>query len=241
MMKLLWNIQQKKDNLWVRWIDSYYIKGHDMMHMESKDQYSWIFKVILRHRDMINDLQNWTNWHTFRTRAVYKFLMKDCVQVPWHRIFNGNSARPRALFTLWMACHCKLATRVRLFKFGMVDYTTCCFCTQDETIEHLLFECPVTKTIWKQVLAWMEYVREPLNWTQELSWLVQNCKGKSVRSDLLKMAIAETVYGVWMYRNAISFGKDIDRLTIGEKIIDVIVYRGWEKQKLRPHIARLML
>ncbi|XP_058732696.1 uncharacterized protein LOC131604262 [Vicia villosa] len=48
MMKLLWNISSKKDNLWVRWINSYYMKGQDIMQMVEKEQHSWIFKVILR-------------------------------------------------------------------------------------------------------------------------------------------------------------------------------------------------
>ncbi|XP_058751794.1 uncharacterized protein LOC131624890 [Vicia villosa] len=241
MMKLLWNIQKKKDNLWVRWIDSYYIKGHDVMLMEAKEQHSWIFKAILQQRVVANGLQGWIQWQTYSTRLVYKQVMKVHGQAPWYRLFCRNSARPQALFILWTACHGKLATRNRLFWFGMVDYTTCCFCLQEETMEHLLFECLETKTIWKQVLLWLNCQHEPLTWNQEMMWLIQNCRGKSIRSDMLKLAIAETVYGIWMYRNSVSFGKDVDRLTIGTKIIDIIVYRGWVKLKLRPHIARLVL
>lgn len=61
------------------------------------------------------------------------------------------------------------------------------------------------------------------------------CKGKSIRADLVKLAIAETVYGIWHYRNCVTFGIVIDGSEIGTKIIDKIVYRGWGKMKLRAH------
>lgn len=57
---------------------------------------------------------------------------------------------------------------------------------------------------------WIEVHHDPKSWTEELCWLVQKYKGKSIRADILKLALAETVYGVWKYRNFASFGRDID-------------------------------
>ncbi|XP_058776535.1 uncharacterized protein LOC131650841 [Vicia villosa] len=209
--------------------------------MEEIEQHSWIFKAILRQREVAMGLQGWFQWHSYSTRFVYKQLRNADGHVPWYKIFCGNNARPRALMNLWIACHGKLATRSRLYRFGLVDYITCCFSLQEETIEHLLFECLETKNIWKQVLTRLDIHHEPQAWTEELVWLIQNCKGKSIRADMVKLAIMEAVYGIWMYKNYVSFGKDIDRLKIGTNIIDMIVYRGWGKMKIRPHISSLML
>ncbi|XP_058771367.1 uncharacterized protein LOC131644788 [Vicia villosa] len=241
MMKLLWNIHKKKDNLWVKWISCYYLKGHDIMQVEEKVQYLWIFKAILRHRDGAVGLQNWNSMEHFKTRIVYKHMRSIEEQVPWYRLFCGKNERPRALITLWKACHGKLATRSRLYHFGIVGFQTCCFCVQEETQDHLLFDCSETREIWKHVLLWIGFSHEPRIWTEELLWLNQICKGKSTRASMLKMAVVESVYGVWNYRNSISFGNMIDKNRIVRNIIDMLVYRGWTKEKLRPHLASLMM
>lgn len=40
MLKLLWNLCRKFDNLWVKWVHSYHIKGDVLMDMEEKASYS---------------------------------------------------------------------------------------------------------------------------------------------------------------------------------------------------------
>ncbi|XP_058725547.1 uncharacterized protein LOC131596827 [Vicia villosa] len=177
----------------------------------------------------------------FNTRQVYKQLRSQDIQVPWFRIFCGNTARPRALITLWIACHGKLPTRSRLCRFGIVNYATCCFCLKDETIDHILFECKDTRQIWQKVLDWLGVPHDPKPWSDELCWLIQQCKGKSVRAAMLKLALAETVYGVWQFRNSISFRKEMDAARVVSNILDVIVYRSWASLKLRPHVAQLMI
>ncbi|XP_058776650.1 uncharacterized protein LOC131650970 [Vicia villosa] len=177
----------------------------------------------------------------FKIAKVYKMIHEGDTQVHWYRLFSGNSARPRALITLWQACHEKLATRSRLHRFGMVGFNTCSFCMQEETQDHLLFDCLKTRNIWKQVLVWSGFNHDPRRWAEELPWVVSICKGKSPRSSLLKLAFAETVYGVWTFRNVVSFGNVVDENRIALNIIDMLVYRGWTKDKLRPYLALLML
>jgi hypothetical protein len=43
-----------------------------------------------------------------------------------------NIARPRALFTFWLVCHGRLATKGRLSKFGVTVDVKCCFCAKEE-------------------------------------------------------------------------------------------------------------
>lgn len=60
---------------------------------------------------------------------------------------------------------------------------------------------------------------------------------------MLKIAIAETVYGIWMYRNAIVFSSNtnVDTKIVIRKIIETIVIRGWMRLKYRENIALLMM
>ncbi|XP_058741022.1 uncharacterized protein LOC131613364 [Vicia villosa] len=143
--------------------------------------------------------------------------------------------------TMWLACHGRLATRQRLFRFGMVSDNRCCLCKSDEeSINHLLFVCPDTVCIWAKILAWIQVSHTPQSWDAEILWLSKNTNGKGWRASILKLAAAETIYSVWKYRNDICFGNAVDKAKIVDNIIDIIVYRGWYSKNLRPHIAKLM-
>lgn len=48
LIKLLWNLSGKCDNLWIKWIHYYYIKGRDLMKVSMKNNWSWIIKDILK-------------------------------------------------------------------------------------------------------------------------------------------------------------------------------------------------
>lgn len=55
---------------------------------------------------------------------------------------------------------------------------------------------------------------------------------KGFSSNILKIVIPETVYGIWMYRNAIVFGTNTidDTKLVVRKIIDTIIFiflLGW--------------
>lgn len=41
-------------------------------------------------------------------------------------------------------------------------------------------------------------------------WIKNHTKDKGSKAGILKIAIAETIYGVWQYRNANIFRKNID-------------------------------
>lgn len=55
------------------------------------------------------------------------------------------------------------------------------------------------------------------------------------------MAATETIYELWKTRNNKSFGETFDITKIGKRIIDILVYRGWNNKKLRNYIAILMI
>ncbi|KAL5162615.1 Transposon TX1 uncharacterized protein [Glycine soja] len=162
-------------------------------------------------------------------------------RVPWRELFFSNLARPRAKFVFWTACHGRLATKVRMMKFGLLSDSKCNFCDHLETIDHLLFECAEMKDVWIQILEWQKINHQPKKWIEELSWAMAQGKGKGHRATLLKTALTETVYELWKYRNEVSFGGIVNNTHIGKKIMDSIVYRSWTHKKMREYIARLLI
>ena len=49
MLKHLWNIARQKDNLWVKWVHSYYMKLPDVKNVKVSIHASWSFKKIIKH------------------------------------------------------------------------------------------------------------------------------------------------------------------------------------------------
>lgn len=48
MAKLLWNLSGKKDNLWIKWVHTYYFKGVNFMNVHPTQNALWIIKAIVK-------------------------------------------------------------------------------------------------------------------------------------------------------------------------------------------------
>ncbi|XP_058766314.1 uncharacterized protein LOC131639889 [Vicia villosa] len=174
------------------------------MDIEVKNSYTWIMKAILDQRTIVKNLENWRDiigWQKFNICKVYK-LFQDCTQKPgWRNMVMGNNARSRAIFILWLVCQDRLATKDRLHIFEMIGDTDCCFCSDEESTNHLFFKCHVTRKIWSEILDWIHFCRNPEDWHEDIKWLTYHTKGKGAKVAVLKMAVTETVYELWNLRN----------------------------------------
>lgn len=177
----------------------------------------------------------------FSMKATYRLLLKEEIYVPWRFLMHNNHARLRAKLTLWMVCHGRLPTMDRLHRFGMIQETICKLCKEkNESLTHLFFECGMTKTVWDQVLHWLNLNHRIKGWNEELDWIISQTGKKGWRASILKLAFTEAVYGIWHHRNGTVFGHTVSNNLVND-IIDNIVYRGWYTNKLRKHIANLLL
>ncbi|XP_058722516.1 uncharacterized protein LOC131594390 [Vicia villosa] len=212
------------------------------------DSSSWVIKKIFNLREHIPNLKpvldHMIQKRTFSMKRMYD-KMVDSDKVPWRHLLKGNCARPRASIITWMACYGRLGTKDRLIRFGLIIEHECSVCKEvDETLDHLLFDCRFAKDVWKHVLLWLGITHEPQPWSIEIGWIMHMIAKKGRRYKILKVAVAETVYGIWQYRNEVIFGKYTHRNTsidIGERIIEKVMYRGWYSTKLRKHVVTLML
>ncbi|CAL5194246.1 unnamed protein product [Lathyrus oleraceus] len=173
MLKLLWNLCKKSDNLWVKWIHSYYIKGGELMNMDAKARHSWIMRVIFHQREKIAHVQ--TLWQhqlqcdRFTTKKVYlKLRSMSKNKVIWNRMIYDNVVRPRTVMRLWLACHGRLPTKARLCRFRLIDTNTCYLCSHEETLDHLFYGCRESKAIWLKILEWIQVDHVPKEWWEEL-------------------------------------------------------------------------
>lgn len=114
-MKLLWNLSDKADKLWVRWLHDYYIKGLNVMEFIPKSNCSWIFKSILKNRTYVAQSRVWNGLHSgakFPTSKMYHEIREEKSKVEWRRFHLCNRARPGAVFLSWMCLHGRIAKRI---------------------------------------------------------------------------------------------------------------------------------
>ncbi|XP_058742594.1 uncharacterized protein LOC131615108 [Vicia villosa] len=195
---------------------------------------SWIMKAILQQREnIVSYKQVWDKLlccTRFNSSQIYNAMIDDGSRVVWRHLFVNNRDRPKAIHTTWLACHGKLGTKDRLYRFGMIHEQRCSMCDDtDENLEHLFFACRVVKSIWSYVLQWLDIQLEPKAWSTEFAWILENIAKKGWRANLLKLAFTETIYGIWRYRNDMIFGANTQRyksIDTSKDIIENIMYRG---------------
>lgn len=91
--KLLWNLAQKKDKVWIRWVHTYYIKNHDINQIESPKQASWVIKKILDARKYISTPSYMP--YSYSTRKTYIEMRGTVTQVPWKKFVCNNPTPPK--------------------------------------------------------------------------------------------------------------------------------------------------
>ena len=85
MLKHLWNLARKKDNLWVKWVYIYYMKSQKVHDVRVSIHASWSFKKIIKQRAIVDQLGGWesiTKGNKFTIGRAYEMLIADAPQVP---------------------------------------------------------------------------------------------------------------------------------------------------------------
>ncbi|XP_060182984.1 uncharacterized protein LOC132612931 [Lycium barbarum] len=160
---------------------------------------------------------------SFSIKMLYSKLRGVMPKVDWRRIVCNNQRAPKWIFILYVAVSRRLLTRTRLAKWGIIIEVKCPLCERvDEDINHLLFECSFSATMWEKVLAWQGIQRIAMPWQQEVFWAICHAKGRTGRAEVYRMALASSVYHIWQERNWRVFQKrsrsaaELTRLIIQE-------------------------
>ncbi|XP_055825503.1 uncharacterized protein LOC129894035 [Solanum dulcamara] len=118
------------------WIHSYYIKSHTVFNVPIPQQASWMVKKILAARVILEQIHTQRDSPT--TANFYVHLLGNRPIAPWKNMMFNNSARPKAIVTMWIMLQNKLPTTDRLTSWGMNVNQQCKLCQQDlENREHL--------------------------------------------------------------------------------------------------------
>ncbi|XP_062094273.1 uncharacterized protein LOC133800332 [Humulus lupulus] len=146
MAKYIWAISSKKDCLWVKWINSIYLKGQSFWYVPLISDTSWYFRKLLKLRNVIDSAAVSSSGlrGKFKVKTFYLSLITasedQYASAIWHRLFV-----PKHRFISWQAINEHLLTRDKLGKFLDLASYLCPVCDSvTESHQHLFFYCTFT-------------------------------------------------------------------------------------------------
>ena len=93
----------------------------------------------------------------FTTRSVYKFItFGGVIDLRMMEIWRAKISLKLKIF-LWMAWHDRIQTAQQLKRRNWDGSKRCKYCGLEESVDHLLFQCPAAMVTW----CW---VRDSLGW-----------------------------------------------------------------------------
>ncbi|GAA0169513.1 hypothetical protein LIER_43851 [Lithospermum erythrorhizon] len=100
----------------------------------------------------------WVKW-------VHSLRLKD--NESWAKWLCCRGGIPRYSFVSWVLFNGKMCTKDRLNKWGIQVDPTCVFCEEEESKDHLFFECEFAASVWRLVLQKMKLYIGAANWVFE--------------------------------------------------------------------------
>ena len=102
---------------------------------------------------------------------------------------------PKIHFFLWLVTHNKLLTRDNLAKRQNLNDLTCLFCTEEESINHLFFDCVVAREIWSSVQFLTGVDISPIY----ISYIAKLWPDKKFSVE--NVVNASVLWAIWLVRN----------------------------------------
>ena len=238
--KLIWQIAQKKDNLWIKWIHARYLKSQNWRTYTPPSECSWYWRKILWVRDSVS----YRLWMapTFSVTACYLHLLGTMATTPWASIAWSQVASPRHSFIAWVGFHGKLPVMDRLVKFlNQPLPTDCSLCSSAvETHDHLFLHCRRSRQLWHHIHTWWPSKVKLASFQEFVASLKQVRQGP-VRKQITFALHVAGLYYIWTARNCSRFeGQTIQPYTIFKQIKDHITQRVLHLAYSSPRYKRVV-
>ncbi|XP_074300539.1 uncharacterized protein LOC141631816 [Silene latifolia] len=203
LRKYVWWIEQKSDNLWVKWIHAIYMKNQDWQYYEPSSGASWAWRRLCGVKNILKPFlynEQWRNTGIEYTVMMgYQWLEQTGVDVPWYPWVSNRIMAPKHEFFIWLALQQRLLTQDRMVKMGFLQSNVCWLCGQEEEChQHLFFSCTYSRKCLTVVENWLQ-IRIPVQDVMEW-WLKYRNRSLLVRQ-VLAASIAYLMYEIWHARN----------------------------------------
>jgi hypothetical protein len=138
----------------------------------------------------------------FSVNSLYKKMKNSLIYVPSNFLWKTRLPHKIKVF-LWLVRNKKILTKDNLFKRHWQGNLDCIFCGLLESIDHLLFHCPVARFIWRIVQIAFNLTYTPKDTTDLFGpWINSFYK---TEKKLVLFGCGAALWAIWRTRNDCCF------------------------------------
>ena len=236
LSKTLWDIQAKKDSLWVQWVHQIYMNNGSFWEYKTKHGDSPLIKQVIALRDEIIAAENsveeaiqrinqWSPNGQIQSKLAYEFFRPKGAKLIWPKLIWHSVITPKHSFILWLGIKDRLLTRDKLQ--GFTEDQVCPLCrSEEETINHLFFQCRVGNQVWTHIKSWLGITRAMQTIKASVKWMIKEARGTGLQAKVKRISLACTVYHLWEARNQKIFEGKSNQPEAIVRRIQIQVYRS---------------
>ena len=211
LSKILWDIQAKKESLWVKWVHHIYMNNSSFWIYTARHADSPLIKQIIALRDEIiasegsvseatQTMNQWASNNEIKSKLAYDYFRQKTTKLVWPKMVWHKSITPKHSFMLWLGLKDRLLTKDKLQ--GIIEDQICPMCrTEAETVNHLFFQCSVGGQIWNHIKNWLGISRAMQTIKAAVKWMIKEARGTGPQAKAKRIGLACTVYHLWEARN----------------------------------------
>jgi hypothetical protein len=147
---------------------------------------------------------NLTSTGVFTVKSLYLDLMNG--HTPFLKKYIWKIKVPLKIrIFMWFLYRKVVLTKDNLKRRNWSGDSKCCFCSEDETVHHLFFTCPLAKLMWR--IVHMTFSISPPTSTKNLfgSWLNGVSK---VDKAQIRVGACALLWAIWNTRNDFIFNRE---------------------------------
>ncbi|VFR01220.1 unnamed protein product [Cuscuta campestris] len=192
VMKLNWDIANKKDVLWVKWIHNRYIRGAEFWNYLPRKDSCQYWKAMIKVREVFRPMPTSKD---YKVKEGYNWLQAEGAKPLWTKWVWNKFTPPKFQVVIWLYMRGKLQTKDRLGRFLPVDMR-CGLCEEEnETAKHLFWDCKYAKWVMQQVFDRYNILFQA-NSVEEMEDTMMKGKGNTTKMKIAAIWAA-CLYSIW--------------------------------------------
>ena len=203
--KYVWAVANKQDNIWIKWINSVYVKDGDWWDFVPTSSSSWYWKKICDTKEQIKQVFTATefcNMPKYSVKLVYNKLIDSKPMVHWDKMVWNRLTVPKHRFISWLAIQHRLQTTAKMARIGVSSTSDCLLCGQaPEDHEHLFFKCPYSSRCLTDLKSWLG-IQSSLTTLQRGVRQLSNSNSSKFRKSVMYASMVALIYLIWRSRNS---------------------------------------
>jgi hypothetical protein len=150
---------------------------------------------------------------TYSSQSLYKIINFRGIHLVHVPALWSIKVPPRVMFFLWLLANNRILTRDNLAKRKKMEDKSCLFCCEEESVQHLFFQCVVAKQCWCIISNILGISVEESLIDIGKFWL------SNKKHTVVNIVIAAVLWNLWKLRNELCFQR------AGWRSMEILLHR----------------